>query len=94
VTRLEGEHLILTGDLTVATVPALLAAGDERFEGDFSSVDFAAVGQVDSAAVALALDWLRAAHAAGRSLTFLHLPPAMLKLARLYGVADFLLQQP
>ena len=43
-----------------------------------------------AAAFALAFAWLRAARAAGRTIRFAHLPPAVEKLARLYEVDGFL----
>jgi phospholipid transport system transporter-binding protein len=93
-TRLEGDRLVLEGDINAGTVPGLLAAGDQYLRQGLSIVDFGAVGHVDSSAIALALEWLRDARAAGRTLAFVNIPAAMQNLARLYDVADFLTQQP
>lgn len=92
-TRLEGNRLILEGAVNAQTVPALLAAGGDYLGRGLTVVDFAAVGEVDSSAIALALEWLRDARAASLPLEFANLPPSMSNLARLYGVTDFLQPQ-
>ena len=93
MSRLEGDRLVLEGDVNALTVPALLVAGEAYLQRGLSVVDFGAVGQVDSAAIALGLEWLRSAHAAGRELRFINLPPSIVNLARLYGVSTFLAQR-
>ena len=89
-TRLEGDRLVLEGNINADTVPGLLAAGDTYLRQGLSIVDFGSVGHVDSSAIALALEWLRDAREAGRELRFANIPEAMDNLARLYGVLDFL----
>lgn len=89
-TRLDGDRLILEGPINADTVPALLVAGDQFLRKGLTTVDFGSVVHVDSSAIALALEWLRDARAAGRSLAFVNLPPAMQNLARLYDVSEFL----
>jgi phospholipid transport system transporter-binding protein len=93
-TRLDGDRLVLEGPLNAGTVPGLLEAGDQYLRDGLASVDFGSVGDVDSSAIALALEWLRDARAAGRNLAFVNIPPAMQNLARLYGVAEFLAPEP
>ncbi|HTO48745.1 MAG TPA: STAS domain-containing protein [Burkholderiales bacterium] len=88
--RREGNRLFLDGDLTVDTVAGVLADTSLKDRSATEVVDFAAVTEVDSAAIALAIAWLREARAAGRPLRFENLPPAMGKLARLYAVADLI----
>jgi phospholipid transport system transporter-binding protein len=90
VARREGNRLLLEGEVTAGTVPALLDAGATELRGGVEVVDFAAVTEVDSAALALALAWLREARAAGRTIRFANLPQAMENLARLYGVDGLL----
>jgi len=63
----------------VAQGRAAIAAGD-------LVVDFSGVKRCDTAAVACALDWIRAAQAAGRRLEFVGVPEDLLSLARLYNV--------
>jgi phospholipid transport system transporter-binding protein len=88
--RRDGKRLVLEGAATADTVTALLDAGAASLGDGVEVVDFGAVTEVDSAAVALALAWLRAAQASGRTLSFANLPPAMLNLARLYGVDELI----
>jgi len=90
MTRRNGNRLLLDGAVTVETVPALLEEGAAHLRDGVEILDFAAVTQADSAAVALALAWVREAHAAGRTIRFTNLPAAMLNLARLYAVDAFL----
>ena len=52
-------------------------------------LDFSAVNDVDSAALALVFEWQRALAQQGCRLRCLHLPSPMLAFANLYGVADF-----
>lgn len=92
--RLEGDRLVLEGNINADTVPGLLEAGDQYLSQGLAVVDFGAVGHVDSSAIALALEWLRDARTGGHKLSFVNLPPAMLNLARLYDVSDFLATRP
>jgi phospholipid transport system transporter-binding protein len=62
---------------------AALASGDSGF-------DLSAVQAVDSAAVALLLDWQRSAEAQGAQIALTGLPTALLSLAHLYGVSGLL----
>jgi phospholipid transport system transporter-binding protein len=88
--RRDGNRLVLEGAVTVETVPALLEEGRAQLRDGVDVVDFGAVTAVDSAAVALAVAWLREARAAGRGLAFANPPPALRNLARLYAVDDLI----
>jgi phospholipid transport system transporter-binding protein len=90
VARREGNRLFLEGAVTAGTVPTLLDEGAAELRNGVEIVDFAAVTDLDSAALALALAWLREARAAGRAIRFANLPPAMENLARLYAIDEFL----
>ena len=87
--RLDGDALVLEGALTLATVSGLAAAVRDRLQGA-RVIDFRGVTEVDSAAVALALEWLRQAAESGSALRFTNLPAAMQNLAKLYGVSELL----
>lgn len=89
--RREGDRIELEGPVTLATVPELAAAGESLLREGAAVVDFSKVTEVDSAAVALALEWLRQAGVAGTRLQLANLPEAMRNLAGLYGVSEFLL---
>jgi phospholipid transport system transporter-binding protein len=88
--RREGNRLLLEGAVTVETVPALLEEGRVQLRDGADTIDFKAVTEVDSAAVALTIAWLREARAAGRALRFVNPPPALRNLARLYSVDNLI----
>ncbi len=88
--RRERDRLLLEGEVTVDTVARILAETGREHRDAAAVVDFGGVTEVDSAGVALALAWLREAGAAGRTLRFENLPPAMTKLLRLYALADLI----
>lgn len=84
--RLEGSRLAVSGPLTIATVAALKGGGAARVAEADQVVDLSAAGPVDSAALALLLSWTRAARGAGRTLSIVGAPQALLSLAALYDV--------
>lgn len=88
--RREGDSLLLEGAMTLDTVPGLVDAVAEHLRQGATVVDFKGVTEVDSAAVALALEWLRQAGQAGKGLRLANLPEAMRNLAKLYGVSELL----
>jgi phospholipid transport system transporter-binding protein len=90
VPQREGNRLRLEGAVTIQTVAQLLAEAAQQVRDGAEVVDFAAVSEVDSAALALALALARESRAAGRSIQFANLPPALANLASLYAVADFI----
>lgn len=89
-----GENLALEGPLSLDTVPAVLEQTAEyvarRDLPERLTIDFAAVGAVDSSAVALLLEWRRQAQRLGKSLVLVNLPANLLALARLYGVEELI----
>jgi len=88
--RLEGDSLLIDGALTLATVPALAGAVRDHLQQGVRVIDFRGVTEVDSSAVALALEWLRQAAEGGSALRLANLPAAMQNLAKLYGVSELL----
>ncbi|MCS3902226.1 phospholipid transport system transporter-binding protein [Methylohalomonas lacus] len=83
-----GDTWKVEGDLNYATSARLhesaRAAMAEQLPG---SVDLAAVERVDSAGVALMIDWIRAARARQQNLTLHNVPEHMRRIADLCGVA-------
>jgi phospholipid transport system transporter-binding protein len=90
VFRREGNRLHLDGAVTTETTAQVLADATEQVRAGVQVIDFGAVAEVDSAAVALALALVREARRLGRSIEFANLPPALANLASLYAVADFI----
>ena len=88
--RREGDVLVVEGALTLDTVPGLISAAEEHFRHGADVIDFAAVTEVDSAAVALALEWVRQAERANVAMRLVNLPISMQNLAKLYGVSELL----
>lgn len=86
----EGDRLVLSGRLTMSTVPALYETGLQHLASDDLLVDFAKVEAVDSSAVSMLLGWSRAAQAQKRSLRVENMPADLTSLADLYGVAEML----
>ena len=82
--------LKLSGPLTLAEVGGLLDDGRAQIAQGLQVLDLSAVTQVDSAALALLLAWLRSAREAGRSFSIVGAPPALQSLASLYDVDSIL----
>lgn len=88
------EVLALEGALSFERLPAVLVesrAYTSRDDlPDRLTIDFAAITDVDSSAVALLLEWRREAARLGKTLLFVNLPANLLALADLYGVAELI----
>jgi len=82
--------MIVSGAVTLANVAVLLEEGRRHLAEGVRSVDFGEVTEMDSAALALCLAWLRDAKAAGGAITFSNLPESLQTIARLYGVHNLL----
>lgn len=90
--RREADRIVLEGPVTLDTVPALLAQGLALIDRDEVRIDLAGVTAADSSAVALLLEWMRAARRAGRRVLYLNLGNSLESLVALYGVTDLLPQ--
>jgi phospholipid transport system transporter-binding protein len=86
-------EMVVSGGLTIETVPALFETGLQHLASQDLQVDFSQVESVDSAAVSMLLGWARAAKLGKRDLHVLNLPDDLLSLARLYGVDNLLPKQ-
>ena len=88
------EVLALDGALSFESLPGVLEKSREYCARedlpDRLTIDFSAITEVDSSAVALLLEWRREAGRRGKALHFENLPPNLLSLADLYGVTDLL----
>jgi phospholipid transport system transporter-binding protein len=90
VIRRDGPRITVSGPVTLANAAAVLEEGRQHLADGAGTVDFGEVTEMDSAALALALAWLREARAAKREVTFANLPEALRTLAKLYGVEELL----
>ena len=86
----EGDHLRISGRLTMDTIGALFNEAMQPLEGKTWTVDLAQIEVADSAAVSMLLSWVRNAQRHGASLSFVNIPDNLRSLADLYGVADAL----
>ena len=88
------EVLALAGALSFESLPKVLSesqAYSARADvPDRLTIDFAAITEVDSSAVALLLEWRREAARLGKGLTFVNLPANLVALAELYGVSELI----
>lgn len=74
----------------MASAAGRLTLDDWPAAGGTLTVDLAGIETADSAGVSVLLHWLREAQRRQVTLHFIHLPPTLQQLARLYGVADWL----
>lgn len=87
--RHEDGHLALSGSLTLETVDRLLNESEAWLRGAVDGeivVDLADVTDVDSAAVALLLEWQRAAARRGGHLAIRSAPERLRAIARISGL--------
>lgn len=89
--EVSAHRFALTGELTFATQGTVHAFGESlvRREAELE-IDCDALAGVDSAGLAVLLDWLAAARAVGHRLTYVGLPASLLQLARISEVDGFL----
>jgi phospholipid transport system transporter-binding protein len=85
-----GNRWVVSGPMTMDSVVGLLAASASLAMPPAGVVDLEHVDRVDSAGVAVLLDWKRRAAAEGTPLQFSGVPQNMKSLALLYGVEDML----
>lgn len=90
----EGDRLLFEGPVTIGTVSALLAQSRLLLAPGVAVLDFKGVTEVDSAAVALALECMREARRRKLALSLANLPAAMHHLAQLYAVSELLQADP
>lgn len=85
-------ELKLSGALTMRSVAAEYAKDEyaKKLSAGDLVIDFSAVTEADSAALALVLDWLRRAKAGGTKIELRALPEALVVLADVYGVTGLL----
>jgi phospholipid transport system transporter-binding protein len=84
---LGGERSRVSGTLGFTTVTPLLPVGAAAIEqGHAAVIDLSAVTGSDSSGLALLIEWLSVARAAGRALHYENIPSQLHQLARLSDV--------
>jgi phospholipid transport system transporter-binding protein len=91
--RVAPGRLRASGELGFATAAQALRSGIERIGRDGEqAVDLSGVTAGDSAGVAVLVEWISAAAAAGMALRYENVPPQMLAIARISDLEDLLLR--
>lgn len=81
----------LTGELGFGTVMTLLEESEEAFAGKPEvTLDLVGVTRVNSAGLALVIEWLRRAGYEKRKLVLEHVPEDLLAIARICEVESFI----
>jgi phospholipid transport system transporter-binding protein len=83
-------HWILSGNLLFETSAQLLAEGEAAFgTAPRVEIDLSRIGRMDSAGLALLLEWSIAARAGGRVVVYRNPPAVLGALAGISDVAEF-----
>lgn len=87
----QGEYQ-LQGSLTLQSVVRLLTQSEMMFHASSPAlkVDMTPVSRVESAGLALLVEWCRRAEAAGKSIRYENIPQQLIAIARLSGVDEIL----
>ena len=88
----EPDCVLLTGVLTFKSTPGLFMETDKLFQASapVSSIDLSGVSSVDSAGLALLLEWKAIQNPVSRDLKFINAPPALMSLAQLCDAVELL----
>ncbi len=91
--RVADDRLRASGQLDFSTASQALRIGIESIgrAGD-QVVDLSGITEGDSAGVAVLVEWISAAVAAGVGLRYENVPPQMLAIARISDLEDLLLR--
>ena len=83
-------HWNLNGDVVVSTASGILTASKSLNMAAGTTIDFAQVKDIDTAAISLILEWQRRALKENQQIKLVNLPVNLVSLAQLYGVADLI----
>lgn len=76
----------VAGDIGMDSANSLLVSSKGLMLPNQAVIDFAEVGEVDTSAVSLMLEWQRRAVAENKQITYVNLPKNLTSLTTLYGV--------
>ena len=80
----------LAGELTFESVPGLYLHAQRVLPETMKSIDLSAVTAVDSAGLALLLEWQASRKSSSAALTFINAPSSLLSLASLSEATELL----
>lgn len=78
----------LAGELSQKNARTALVAGNAAISQGQSDFDLSGLERIDSAAVAVMIEWQRQALAKKQTLQFHALPASLISLIRLYGLSE------
>lgn len=78
----------LTGEFSQHTARAVEAAGSSMIAQGQFSFDLSGLERIDSAAVAVMIEWQRQADKQNRAMEFHDAPSGLLSLIQLYGLTE------
>jgi phospholipid transport system transporter-binding protein len=89
--KLGDGRFALSGNLVFDSAPRLLVEGDAAFGAlDRVEIDLARVDRIDSAGLALLLEWSLVARDAGRAVSYRNMPAGLAALAGISDVSELL----
>lgn len=76
----------VAGELTFASVPEVQERSLERFSSPPAALDLAGVERIDSAGIALIIEWARRAKLSGVTMHLVNVPAGMTALTKTTGL--------
>jgi phospholipid transport system transporter-binding protein len=86
----DGRAWAVKGELTFASVPEVQESSLEYFSSPPEALDMAGVARIDSAGIALIIEWARRAKLAGKPMRLINVPAGMTALSKTTGLTDLL----
>ncbi len=91
IEKTQQNNFSITGELGFATVSEAVSESSGLFDGDSEiTVDLINVNHVDSAGIALLIEWLGIAKHQTKKLEYRNIPEQMLAIARISGLEGVL----
>lgn len=83
------DHIIIKGDLTFSTINKASASA-LKFEQSAPTIniDLQQLGKIDSAGLALLIEWIKFAQTSQTKLRFTHIPPQLSALTKLCDISE------
>lgn len=85
-----GDHLEVSGSLTLGQARQMLEAGNALISRPETIFDLSQVQEVDSSGLTVVFGWVRTARHQGKTARIANPPKSLLSLAALYGVTELL----